>query len=60
MAGTLDKAKGRIKQAAGDLADDPTLKREGKIDELAGKVKDGVENAVDTVKETVTGKKRVR
>ena len=32
MAGTLDKAKGRIKQAAGDLADDPTLKREGKID----------------------------
>lgn len=60
MAGTLDKAKGRIKQAAGDLTDDPTLKREGKIDELAGKVKDGVENAVDTVKEAVTGKKRVR
>ena len=60
MAGTLDKAKGRIKQAAGDLADDPTLKREGKIDELDGKVKDGVENAVDTVKEAVTGKKRVR
>ena len=60
MAGTLDKAKGRIKQAAGDLTDDPTLKREGKIDELAGKVKDGVESAVDTVKEAVTGKKRVR
>jgi uncharacterized protein YjbJ (UPF0337 family) len=60
MAGTLDKAKGRIKQAAGDLTDDPTLKREGKVDELAGKVKDGVETAVDTVKETVTGKKRVR
>ena len=60
MAGTLDKAKGRMKQAAGDLTDDPTLKREGKIDELAGKVKDGVENAVDTVKEAVTGKKRVR
>ena len=60
MAGTLDKAKGRIKQAAGDLTDDPTLKREGKIDELAGKVKDGVETAVDTVKEAVTGKKPVR
>jgi uncharacterized protein YjbJ (UPF0337 family) len=60
MAGTLDKAKGRIKQAAGDLTDDPTLKREGKIDELAGKVKDGVANAVDTVKEAVTGKKRVQ
>lgn len=60
MAGTLDKAKGRIKQAAGDLTDDPTLKREGKLDELAGKVKDGVADAVDTVKEAVTGKKRVR
>ena len=60
MAGTLDKAKGRIKQAAGDLTDDPTLKREGKIDELAGKVKDGVAGAVDTAKEAVTGKKRAR
>lgn len=60
MAGTLDKAKGRIKQAAGDLADDPALKREGKLDELAGKVKDGFESAVDTVKEAVTGKKPVR
>lgn len=60
MAGTLDKAKGRIKQAAGDLTDDPTLKREGKIDELAGKVKDGVETVIDTVKEAVTGKKPVR
>lgn len=60
MAGTLDKAKGRIKQAAGDLTDDPALKREGKLDELAGKVKDGVADAVDTVKEAVTGKKRVR
>lgn len=60
MAGTLDKAKGRLKQAAGDLTDDPTLKREGKLDELAGKVKDGIETAIDTVKEAVTGKKRVR
>lgn len=59
MAGTLDKAKGRVKQAAGDLTDDPTLKREGKLDELAGKVKDGIANAIDTVKDAVTGKKRV-
>jgi uncharacterized protein YjbJ (UPF0337 family) len=60
MAGTLDKAKGRVKQAAGDLTDDPTLKREGKLDELAGDVKDGIEKAIDTVKDAVTGKKRVR
>jgi uncharacterized protein YjbJ (UPF0337 family) len=60
MAGTLDKAKGRIKEAAGALTDDPALKREGKIDQAAGDVKDGIEKAIDTVKETVTGKKRIR
>ena len=60
MAGTLDKAKGRIKEAAGALTDDPALKREGKLDQLAGDVKDGVEKAIDTVKDAVTGKKTVR
>ncbi len=60
MAGTIDKAKGRIKEAAGVLADDPKLKREGKLDQLAGDVKDGFEEAVDTVKNAVTGKKGVR
>ncbi|MEO6028204.1 MAG: CsbD family protein [Candidatus Binatia bacterium] len=57
MAGTVDKAKGRIKEAAGALTDDPALKREGKLDQLAGDVKDGIEKAVDAVKDTVTGKK---
>lgn len=42
-----DEVKGRIKQAAGDLTDNKDLKREGKTDEVAGKVKD----AVDTVKD---------
>ncbi len=59
MAGTFDKAKGRVKEAAGALTDDPALKREGKMDQLAGDVKDGVEKAVDKVKEVVTGKKGV-
>lgn len=57
MAGTLDKAKGRAKEAAGALADDHALKREGKLDQMAGKVKEGVENAVDAVKDTASGKK---
>jgi uncharacterized protein YjbJ (UPF0337 family) len=60
MAGTIDKAKGRIKEAAGVLADDPALKREGKLDQLAGDVKDGLEEAVDRVKNAATGKKGVR
>ena len=57
MAGTIDKAKGRVKEAAGVLTDDPALKREGKLDQIAGDVKDGVEKAIDTVKDAVTGKK---
>ena len=52
MAGESDEVKGRIKEAAGDLTDNDELKREGKADKAGGKVKD----AVDTVKDKVTGK----
>ena len=52
MSADSDKAKGRVKQAVGDLTDDKDLKREGKADEIGGKVKD----AVDSVKDTLTGK----
>lgn len=45
--GILDEAKGRAKEAAGDLTDNDGLKNEGKGDRVAGKVKD----AVDTVKD---------
>ena len=57
MAGEADKAKGRIKEAAGALTDDDKLRREGKVDQAAGKTKDAVNRAVDAVKEAVTGKK---
>jgi len=53
MSGALDKAKGRMKEAVGDLTDDPQLKREGRIDKAAGKVKDAAEKAVDRVKKAV-------
>jgi uncharacterized protein YjbJ (UPF0337 family) len=36
----LDQAKGRVKQAVGDLTDDKDLKKEGKADERAGKAKE--------------------
>ena len=42
-SGTADKAKGRIEKAAGELLDDDRLRNRGKVDEAAGKVKDGVE-----------------
>jgi uncharacterized protein YjbJ (UPF0337 family) len=52
-----DDAKGRIKEAAGDLTDDEDLQREGKVDQATGVVKDGVEKVSDKVKEAV-GKDR--
>ena len=59
MSGAIDKTKGRVKEAAGVLTDDDELKREGKLDQAAGKIKDGVERAVDKVRDAVTGKKGV-
>lgn len=53
MSGTTDKAKGRVKKAAGELTDDKDLKREGKLDELAGKAKDTAKDAVDKAKDAV-------
>ncbi len=53
-----DDLKGRAKEAVGDLTDNADLKREGKTDRAAGKVKeklsdakDKVEDAVDNVKD---------
>ena len=45
MGGTVDKAKGRIKEAAGALTDDNKLRGEGKLDQAIGKVKDAAERA---------------
>jgi uncharacterized protein YjbJ (UPF0337 family) len=60
MGRNIDAAKGRVKEAAGDLTDNDRLKREGKTDQIGAKVKDfvddvkeKVEGAVDDVKEKV-------
>lgn len=47
MGTNTDQAKGRIKQAVGDLTDDRDLKREGKADERAGKAKEAVADLKD-------------
>lgn len=52
-----EDAKGRLKEAAGDLSGDDDLKREGKVDRASGAVKDGIEKASDKVKDAV-GKDR--
>ncbi|HYD47651.1 MAG TPA: CsbD family protein [Terriglobales bacterium] len=58
MAGKADQAKGRVKEAAGALTNDKSLKQEGKIDQAAGRVKETANAAVDKVKRAVTGEKR--
>jgi uncharacterized protein YjbJ (UPF0337 family) len=52
-----DDAKGRLKEAAGDLTGDDEMKREGKVDKATGAAKDGVEKVSDAVKDAV-GKDR--
>ena len=51
--GDVDKAKGRVKEAAGDLTGDKGLQREGKVDQAGGKAKEGVEKATEKVKDAL-------
>ena len=50
MVDNLDDLKGRAKEAAGDLTDDDDLKREGKVDQGKGKVKEVVDDIADKFK----------
>jgi uncharacterized protein YjbJ (UPF0337 family) len=51
--GNLDEAKGRVKEAAGDLTDDDSLKSEGKVDKAEGSIKDKLDDAADKVKDVI-------
>jgi uncharacterized protein YjbJ (UPF0337 family) len=43
--GILDKITGRTKKAAGDIADDASLRREGRQEERKGEAKDELRSA---------------
>jgi uncharacterized protein YjbJ (UPF0337 family) len=58
--GTTDDAKGRLKEAAGALTDDDSLKNEGKVDQATGTIKDKVGDAADKVKDLVNGDRNDR
>jgi uncharacterized protein YjbJ (UPF0337 family) len=45
----LDKISGRFKKAAGDLADDPSLRREGQREERKGEAKEELDRAHERV-----------
>ena len=47
MSGKGEEVKGRVKEAAGALANDDQLRREGRMDQASGKVKQAVEKVVD-------------
>ena len=51
--GNMDKAKGKIKEAAGELTDDKDLEREGKVDQMAGDIKEKTSDVVDRVKDAL-------
>jgi uncharacterized protein YjbJ (UPF0337 family) len=43
--GITDKITGRVKKAAGDLTDDPSLRRQGRQEERKGEAKDELADA---------------
>lgn len=54
MGEFTDKAKGKIKQAVGEVTGNDKLKREGQLDEAKGNIK----GAVNDVKEVAKDAKR--
>ena len=58
MSGTSDEAKGRIKEAAGDLTGDEELQQEGQVDQAAGKVKQKLDEAKDWAEDKVDDLKK--
>ena len=57
MGEKTDEAKGRIKEAAGDLTDDERLKREGEMDRAGAAVKGAADDAKDKVEDGVDAAK---
>ena len=51
--GKINQAKGRAKQAVGNLTNDDDLKAEGEADEVAGKVQDTVGRGTRKVGEAI-------
>ena len=52
-SGKTDEVKGRVKEAAGALSGDAKLKREGRIDQTVGKIKQKAVKVIDKMKDAV-------
>ena len=53
IRGKAEKAKGYIKEKAGELTDNPDLEAEGKIDRASGAVRETFGKAKRKVKESI-------
>ncbi|MFY9488505.1 MAG: CsbD family protein [Solirubrobacterales bacterium] len=47
----MSEIPGRVKEAAGDLTDNKDLQREGQTEQAGDKAKQGIDKAVDKVKD---------
>jgi len=53
VEGKMDKGKGRVKEAVGDLTGDESMKREGRADRAGGAAKEKISDAADKVGDAV-------
>lgn len=53
MPDNTDDAKGRVKEAAGNVTGDEDLEREGKVDRGVGAVKDTVDTVASKIKDAL-------
>jgi uncharacterized protein YjbJ (UPF0337 family) len=53
IEGSLEQAKGKVKEVAGKTAGDAKLEGEGKAQQVAGKIQNAVGGAKDSVKEAL-------
>jgi uncharacterized protein YjbJ (UPF0337 family) len=53
IAGSVEQAKGKVKEVAGKIGGDSKLENEGKAQQIAGKVQNTVGGIKDAVKEAV-------
>jgi uncharacterized protein YjbJ (UPF0337 family) len=51
IMGLIDKITGRAKKAAGDLTDDPSLRREGRKEERKGEAKEELARTEEQLEE---------
>ena len=53
MDANMDEAKGRMKEAAGDLMDNDQMKKEGKADQMGATIKEKAGDVVDKAKDMI-------